>query len=203
MRNNTNVLNYKIMRQLLLLFLTVITVFCKAQIYPLNTSPSDIPDNAYLKDTNNELDKYVGLWKGTWNGKTLFLELKKIKSYSSVPGDTHPYYRDEIRGERKIINSNGVVEIDRISNFGNDGAEFWGMGINLKNGLQKTLTFSPKNMCRKAATLIITNFTPTQMTLHFEYLPSFYDDTCQHNAYVEQNNDFPMNFPKDIVLTKQ
>ena len=24
-------------------------------IYPLNTSPSDIPDNAYIKDMNNSL----------------------------------------------------------------------------------------------------------------------------------------------------
>ncbi|MDR6129187.1 hypothetical protein QE442_000073 [Chryseobacterium sp. SORGH_AS1175] len=53
------------------------------------------------------------------------------------------------------------------------------------------------------ATLDITNFTGSQMTLHLEYLPSFVDSNCQHNAYVNQYGDFPINFPKDIVLTKQ
>lgn len=43
----------------------------------------------------------------------------------------------------------------------------------------------------------------TEMTLHFEYLPSIYDENCQYNAYVQQHNDFPINFPKDIILTKQ
>jgi len=191
------------MKQIFLLILSIITISCKAQIYPLNTSPGDIPNNAYIKDTNNKLDIYVGLWKGTWNGKTLFLELKKIKSYYSIPGSTHPFYIDEILGERKIVASNGSIEIDRISNFGNEGAEFRGIGTSLINGNWKRIYFNPKNMCGKTATLDITSFTGNQMILHFEYLPSFIDPNCQHNAYVEQYGDFPINFPKDIVLTKQ
>lgn len=58
-------------------------------------------------------------------------------------------------------------------------------------------------MCGKRATLDIVSFTSNQMTLHFEYEPSFVDPNCQHNAYVDQYGDFPVNFPKDIVLTKQ
>lgn len=188
------------MKQIFLIILSIITISCNAQIYPLNYK-EDVPDGAYYKDINGELDKYVGIWKGTWdNGKTIYLQLKKIKDYS---GGNHPYYIDRIFGERKIISSNGVVEIDRISNFGNDGAEFWGIGISLKNGNWKRLYFYPKNMCMKTATLDITSFTVDQMTLHFEYLPSAIDPNCQHNAYVDQYGDFPINFPKDIVLTKQ
>jgi len=192
------------MKKILLIiqFLSIFT-FCNAQIYPLNTSPSDIPSNAYIKDTNNELDKYVGMWKGVWNGKILFLELRKIKTYSSIPNDTHPYYKDRILGERKVIASNGTVEIDRITNFDIQSPEFSGIGQSLKNINWKRLYFYPKNMCRKTATLDITNFTGNQMTLHFEYLPSIIDPNCQHNAYVDQYGDFPINFPKDIVLTKQ
>ncbi|MDR6371165.1 hypothetical protein J2795_001789 [Chryseobacterium bernardetii] len=187
------------MKQVLLILLIFITISCNAQIYPLNYK-EDVPNGAYYKDLDGELDKYVGLWKGTWNGKTVYLELKKIKDYSD---GTHPYYKDRILGERKIIASNGTVEIDRISNFGSEGTEFWGIGFNLKNGNIKRLYFSPRNMCRKTATLDITNFTGNQMTLHFEYLPSIIDPNCQHNAYVDQYGDFPINFPKDIVLTKQ
>lgn len=187
------------MKQILLIIISIVAISCKAQIYPLNYK-DDVPNGAYYKDLDGELDKYVGLWKGTWNGKTLYLELRKVKYfYSGNPS----YYQDEIQGERKVIASNGNVEIDRISNFGSDGTEFSGIGFNLKNANIKRLYFSPRNMCRKRATLDITSFTNSQMTLHFEYEPSAYDQNCVHNAYVEQYGDFPINFPKDIVLTKQ
>jgi len=191
------------MKNILSIVIIFISQLLFSQEYPLNTSPSDIPDNAYIKDMNNELNKFVGLWKGNWNGKTVYLELRKVKDYSSIPGDTHPYYIDEIQGERKIIDSNGNVEIDRISNFGSDGTEFWGMSKSIKPPGRDRLTFSPRNMCRKMATLDIINLTATQMTLHFEYEPSFIDENCEHNTYVDQYGDFPMNFPKDITLTKQ
>ncbi|WP_027384748.1 DUF6705 family protein [Epilithonimonas caeni] len=191
------------MKNILLITAFLFSQYFYSQEYPLNTSPSDIPNNAYIKDINNELNKYVGLWKGSWNGKTLYLELRKFKTYSSIPGDTHPYYVDGILGERKIINANGVIEIDRITSFGSDGAEFSGMSKSIKPPGRDRLLFFPKNMCRKQATLDITNFTGTQMTLHFEYLPSAIDENCVHNAYVDQYGDFPINFPKDITLTKQ
>ena len=188
------------MKNLFTILLAFIIISCHAQIYPLNTSSSDVPDNAYIKDTNNELDKYVGLWKGSWNGKNVYLEFKKNKKYYS---GNHPYYIDEIVGERKIINSNGTIEIDRISTFDLLNAEFWGMTKSLKYLGKYSLSFFPKNMCGKTATIHITNITSTQMTLNMEYNPSFFKADCIHNAYVDQNNDWPFNFPKDIVLTKQ
>ncbi len=178
--------------------LLILATSCKAQIYPLNTGISDLPPNAYLKDLDNELDKYVGLWKGNWNGKTIYIEFKKFKSYYDF--QNYPYYRDEIVGERKIINSNGIIEIDRISNFNYNDAEITGIFDSYSG--EKRFFFSPKNMCMKRASLYIKSFTNTQMTLHFEYMPSRYDPNCVHNAYVDQHGDFPINFPKDIVLTK-
>jgi hypothetical protein len=172
----------------------------KAQTYPLDTSPGNIPNNAYIKDTNNELDKYVGLWKGTWNGKTLLLQLKKVKYHYN---ESQPYFIDKILGERKVISSDGTIEIDRIANFDNTSPEFRGMYKSLRNQGKQSIDFSPKNMCQKTGTLDIVSFTPNQMTLHFEYEPSSIDPNCQHNAYVDQYGDFPINFPKDIILTKQ
>ncbi|WP_144283910.1 DUF6705 family protein [Chryseobacterium echinoideorum] len=137
------------MKNIILFTILLLTLSCKAQIYPLNTSPSDVPDNGYIKDTNNELDKYVGVWKGSWNGKTVYLELRKIKYYSQMG----KLYMDRIFGERKIINSGGVVEIDRITNFNNEDSEFRGMFNSLKYPGKKMITFYPDNMCRKTASL--------------------------------------------------
>lgn len=197
-----------------ILFISIYS-FAQQQIFPLNTSSFDVPPYSYIKDINNEYDKYVGLWKGNWNGKTVYLELKKVKTFTS---GNYPHYRDEILGERKIVAANGTVEIDRISNFDYQDPEFWGLGnYGTYNGqVYETLTFYPKNMCNKIARLLITQIgdvlsgplnnptsTTKQMTLHFEYEPSYYDENCIHNAYVQQHDDFPVNFPKDIVLTKQ
>jgi len=188
------------MKQLLILLIAIFAISCKAQIFPLGTSPYDIPVNGYIKDTNNELDKYVGLWKGNWNGKTVYIELRKIKYYYS---GNHAYYMDKILGERKIINANGTIEINRISNFGNEGAEFWGIFPSLVYPGKDTMLFFPRDMCGKTATIHITNFTTTQMTLKMIYDSNHYDENCIHNAYVAQHDDWPINFPKDIVLTKQ
>lgn len=65
------------------------------------------------------------------------------------------------------------------------------------------MSFSPRDMCMKMATIHITNITSTQMTLKLEFDPSYYNENCIHNAYVAQHDDWPINFPKDIVLTKQ
>ncbi len=184
------------MKKIIILFSILFFTPVFTQEYPLDYA-EDVPDGAYYKDMNGELNKYIGLWKGNWDGKTVYLEFKKMKVHNKN------YYMDEILGERKIINSNGVVEIDRITNFDNDSAEFWGIYNSLKYNGKKKFLFFPKNMCRKRASLHIINLTSTQMTLHFEYEPSYYDPNCQHNAYVQQHDDFPINFPKDIVLTKQ
>lgn len=101
------------------------------------------------------------------------------------------------------MNGDGTVEIYRISNFGSDGTEFRGIFKSLVYMGKDTMVFFPRNMCDKTATIHITNFTSTQMTLKLIFDPSFYDENCIHNAYVAQHHDWPINFPKDIVLTKQ
>ncbi|MFY1046843.1 hypothetical protein [Chryseobacterium sp. GP-SGM7] len=66
-----------------------------------------------------------------------------------------------------------------------------------------TILFFPKDMWRKTATIHITAITSSQMTLKLIFDPSYYKGNCIHNAYVAQHGDWPINFPKDIVLTKQ
>jgi hypothetical protein len=186
----------------LILFLIFIALKSYGQEYPLGTNPSDLSPYSYIKDTNNEYNKYLGLWKGNWNGKTIYLDLKKVKSLNE---DVNPYYKDRILGERKIISANGTVEIDRITNFDYQHSEIWGMGIPTGvNGVNyPSLMFYPKNMCNMFARLVVTNITPTQMTLHLVGMLGYQKAGCIHDAYVQQHGEYPINFPKDIVLTKQ
>ena len=66
------------MKKILFILIIFITISCSAQqIYPLRTH-YEIPENSYLKDTNNELQYYEGIWKTQWNGKITYIYLKKI-----------------------------------------------------------------------------------------------------------------------------
>lgn len=188
------------MKHILLFFALIFSQNYFAQEYPLDYK-GDVPHGAYYKDLNGELNKYVGLWKGIWNGKTIYLELKKVKY--KVGESSNYIFRDKILGERKVIASNGNIEVDRITNFDYLYPEILGININLKTPNIKRFYFYPKNMCNKFASLDVMSISSTQMVLHFEYQPSFVDPNCQHNAYVDQTGDFPINFPKDVTLTKQ
>ncbi|KMQ67721.1 hypothetical protein ACM39_12845 [Chryseobacterium sp. FH2] len=194
------------MKNIILLMFLITTISCKAQIYPLSTSAGDVPSGAYIKDINNELDQYVGLWKANWQGKTIYLDLRKIKLKSESLMSSFYYYSDQILGERKIIDANGTVEIDRISNFDNENAEFWGVTKSLLSSQYVTITFFPKNMCNKMASLDIKFLNPekTQMQMKFRYVPSLLDENCQYANLIKSGGDLPINFPKeDIIFIKQ
>ena len=60
-----------------LLLIIISSITYKAQTYPLRTY-IQLPSGAYLKDTNNELPTYEGIWKGAWDGKFIYLNIKKL-----------------------------------------------------------------------------------------------------------------------------
>jgi len=64
------------MKNIILILLILFTVSCKSQTYPLRTY-TDVPDNSYLKDIDNELNDYIGTWKAIWNNKTIYIYRKK------------------------------------------------------------------------------------------------------------------------------
>lgn len=189
---------------IILLILSANFIFAQ-QIFPLNASKVGHPNEAYYKDLDGELNPYIGTWIGAWNGKTLYLELRKVKK-RRVANDGTYYDIDKILGERKIVSSSGSIEIDRITNFDENSPEFNGIFGQYTNFSQKYLLFQPKNMCNKTANVNITFTNPqkTQMKLDFKYNPLGITESCQYyNQIMVQGQDWPFNFPKDIILTKQ
>lgn len=81
------------MKNILLILFVVIS--CKSfpqsnctqySVVPLRTY--DIADKEcyYYRDTNNELQDYVGTWKGVWDNKIVYLTFKKINNkYDNSP----------------------------------------------------------------------------------------------------------------------
>lgn len=190
---------------ILITFILFSALIYSQQVYPLSTEDKvNFPNGSYFKDLDGELDPYVGLWKGSWNGKTLYLELKKIKHTFDTPNDPHIIYTDRILGERKIIEADGTISIDRITNFDIQKPEFYGINSKFSNPNQKQLYFVT-GVCGITADLDVTflDTAKTQMSLHFIYRPGYLDESCQYYNSMQQGNEPPLNFPKDIVLTKQ
>ena len=92
---------------LLLISWLAITLSCKAQqIVPLNTYPTHIQDNDYLKDLNNELDFFIGTYQTHYQGNTYTLYITKIIK-KPVNGGTFNYFQDVLSMRYTIKNSSG------------------------------------------------------------------------------------------------
>lgn len=105
------------MKKIIALVLIVLSnINCKAQIV-VNTTETDytiLPNNCYLKDSNNYLTPYVGEWKYVNGSTTLIIKLRKIINYNNGT-----YSEDMLIGEYQYI-ENGIEKINTLSNFSTD-----------------------------------------------------------------------------------
>ena len=93
------------------LFLAIISLIsCKAQTISLDAlsqceNKPNCPDYVYLKDTNNRLNKFIGVWKGTYSdGRTYeFHFTKKENDYS------YGKYWDILKGRMLVKTANGLI----------------------------------------------------------------------------------------------
>ena len=93
------------MKPYIIIIITLFAFFsCKAQspIVPLDTRIHETPDGSYLKDLNNELNKFVGTWKYENGNTSLILTFKKVNQRYN--GE---WYEDILVGEYKYV-VNGV-----------------------------------------------------------------------------------------------
>jgi hypothetical protein len=63
-----------------------------------------------MKDTKNELDKYVGVWKGTFNRNTYEFRIEKQLKYND--GD---FYLDKLFVRSLIKDRNGIILLNTLT----------------------------------------------------------------------------------------
>ena len=186
------------MKKIITLLLCLIAYLSiKAQIYPLRTY-SQIPDNSYLKDTNNEFDSYVGTWKGVWDGKIIYLKLDKItyKYFASINE-----YRDLLVGRFKTTDLNGNILFDNMNVF-NDNVKIYGTYFRQSDDKYQ-LIYVYNDLCNRSGNVRInfTDSTKTQLQWHYFQDESFIDSSCYYFGWLKAN--IPQPLPKDIVFTIQ
>ena len=101
------------MKSLFRIIILTLVVSCKAQIVSLDSNYWEYPQGAYIKDTFNQMDKYVGTWLFT-NGTNTF-EISLQKEIHVYNGE---YYEDFLRGEYRYLN-NGVETVNTLPSLNN------------------------------------------------------------------------------------
>jgi len=71
----------------------------------------DLKEGDYLKDTQNQLNSYIGTWKYEGNGKTLILRIQKIEMFYNGISEN---YRDKLLITYKYI-KNGNTLVDNLN----------------------------------------------------------------------------------------
>lgn len=190
----------------LLLILTLITVSCNAQIVSLETAaqcpndPDNCPDYTYAKDINNSLDKYIGTWKGSHDGKTYEVQFKKGLYQDLTLSELK---RDELVGRIKITSLTGNIPNTIFDNFSElDDLKTKFSGLNFSSNLQSYRMYfsgdSPTG-CINYGTVYLTikPATPTKLDIFFAGDYDIVEGECP--------STFKTTFPEkqNIILTKQ
>lgn len=116
------------MKYLYNILLFTIVLSCKAQsnIVPIGSSNYiENNSNYYLKDVNNEFDKFEGTWIYNQGNKEIVFKLKKEIQYQTS-GDG--YYQDLLVGEYKY-KFNNIEAVNSLADFDNSNISGYGHNI--------------------------------------------------------------------------
>jgi len=190
-------INLKIMKNTFFLLLIIFsTLLCKAQTYPLRTYGISIPTNAYLKDTNNELPSYEGTWKGVWDGKIIYLNIKRLNyNYNT----TLKFYADVLIAKFKVTDASNNILFDNL-NIDDSLAKITGFRFRKSNG-KYLMGYVDNDICGLNGFIEI-NFTDnskTKLAWKFNEGSNLITKDCPYY----NSPEFPQPLPRELVLIKQ
>ncbi|SDJ75489.1 DUF6705 family protein [Chryseobacterium jejuense] len=184
------------------IILGIFVVFsCKAQqVLPLNNSAFRSPTNSYFKDINHEFDYYLGIWKATFQDKTITLHIsKEVK----IPFEmwNKNFYRDQLRVRYEIMNKSGVIlESSLNKDFTND------ISLSIKglktqsNGALLNLIFAGGNCSVGVGAINFKKIDATQFS--WGYYPG---TTTRIDTLCPPDKEYKIYLPEteNLIFTKQ
>ncbi|GAA5094949.1 hypothetical protein GCM10023210_27110 [Chryseobacterium ginsengisoli] len=188
-----------------ILTFAVCLINCKAQqVYPLNTYYEDAPNYAYMKDLDNLLPQYVGIYKANYDGNQITLFITKedmyLKDYGS--GD-RKFYRDVLHIKYTVKKiSNGAILQDNQTPNPNDPNlnKIISMGTNENDNNSISLRYSGTNCGVGWGRITLKKINSTQIT--WSYYPN---DSLFSNGDCPGSSDVTVYLPdtENLVFTKQ
>ncbi|KMQ68685.1 hypothetical protein ACM39_05155 [Chryseobacterium sp. FH2] len=175
-----------------------VVLFCKAQqIFPLNTALNDIPANAYIKDSNNELAPYTGIFRANFQGKDITLYITKIENKLQKSSQKN-YYSDVLDIKYIVKNSSGIVLQDTKNN---NISQIDLFSIGTKPYDNSAIFFYSGTNCSVGwGKIILKKINATQLS--WEYRPN---DIILDSSKCPSGTDINIYLPetKGLIFTKQ
>ncbi|UFH30892.1 hypothetical protein LNP04_12995 [Chryseobacterium sp. C-71] len=189
------------MKKILYIITISFSISCNSQIISLEQEAqclenSNCPQQYYAKDINNSLVKYIGIWKGEYDGKKY--EMKFNKSLSeNILG----YKSDILKGRLKVSSLDGqTIFFNNFNEIDDEKTNF--SGLSFTPNLVEYMTFfiGPSTQgCINDGTLYlkIKSNSPNQMTVFYW--------SEKDTVIGECSSTFSQTFPekKLIYFTKQ
>ncbi|WP_332453423.1 DUF6705 family protein [Chryseobacterium aquaticum] len=176
--------------------LIISSVSCKAQMLPLNTILKNIPQGSYLKDLNNELNPYLGIYVANYQGNEIKLHITKEENKLEKSTDK-TYYMDALIIKYTVKNNSGIILQD-TQNLTNSTNKIHSIGIRAYEN-SVSLYYSGTN-CRVGwGKIILRKLNSTQISWEYRPNSTVLGDDCPANA--DKTVYLPVT--KDLIFTKQ
>ena len=174
---------------------------CKAQTLPLNTLMEDIPNGAYLKDLNNELTPYMGIYQANYQGNTITLFITKEEN-KPTERMNKSYYKDALIVKYIIKNSSGIILQDTQNMMYNPNQKYHIIYSTRTKPNQNIIIFYYKgtNCGIGWGDIYLKKLNATQLSWEYEPNGSLID-----SATCPPSTDKTVYLPviKDLIFTKQ
>ncbi|UOU99912.1 hypothetical protein MUU74_08145 [Chryseobacterium daecheongense] len=189
-------------RILLALALIINLASCKAQqTYPLLTSLDNVPNMSHLKDTNNELQSFVGTYASTYNGNQITLYITKEDDKFFDYGNQQ-IYMDVLSVKYIVKNSSGIILQDTqnmVLPAGDLKYTIYSLWVTdngnkaelIYNGTNCNVGFGSINLKKISSNQISWEYKPNHITTTTDKCPP----TLDTNIYLPET--------KDLIFTKQ
>ena len=175
-------------------------ISCKAQTLPLNTLMENIPQGAYVKDLNNELNPYIGIYKANFQGNeiTLFITKEENKPIKRMNKN---FYRDALVIKYIVKNSSGAILQDTQNMVLTNQTYFNIISIGTRPALENiTLGYDGTNCGIGWGKIILKKLNTTQISCDYRPNSSLIDSTTCPPS-IDKTVYLPVT--KDLIFTKQ
>lgn len=192
--------NKIIMKNIRILIIScILTNFiqCKAQTFPLDTDYESIPAYSYIKDLNNELNQFTGIYKANYQGNEVTLYISKVE-HTLKERISKSYYMDALIVKYTVKNSTGNILQDTQNN--NSGDFYSIMSSPQDNAV--ALYYPGTNCGVGWGKVFLIKISSTQLS--WDYRPN-------STIFLDKNTECPGNpdtkvylpVTKDLIFTKQ
>jgi len=186
---------------LILAFLMIQIVSCQT-IVPLSTI--HVPNGAYVQDTNNTFNKYIGTWEGILNNKKYTFVFTKFPQHPVVWSATYSYYEDQLMGNFKVTDlATNTVIYDNTTATSYDNFRIYGTYPSLARGICEFIFTDTDANCQNRLEFTLKNITgqPNQLKYcYFKYNDWWSFNDCPNYS---SRSQIPVYLPmQDLILTK-